>query len=67
MDVAASWHISVAVAVYVCVCILTHKQVEAHPYWSNSRLLAFCKANSIHMTAYSPLGSPDSASVCVCV
>ncbi|RMZ56070.1 hypothetical protein APUTEX25_004494, partial [Auxenochlorella protothecoides] len=36
-------------------------QVEAHPYFRNERLLAHCRAAGIHLTAYSPLGSPDSA------
>ncbi|KAI7845264.1 hypothetical protein COHA_001306 [Chlorella ohadii] len=38
-------------------------QVEVHPYHRNERLLAFCAQNNIHVTAYAPLGSPDSASI----
>mmetsp|Transcript_21207 Transcript_21207/g.63526 ORF Transcript_21207/g.63526 Transcript_21207/m.63526 type:complete len:522 (-) Transcript_21207:302-1867(-) len=38
-------------------------QVEAHPYWRNDHLRAFCAARDVHMTAYSPLGSPDSAAM----
>jgi alcohol dehydrogenase (NADP+) len=38
-------------------------QVEAHPYFRNNALLAFCSKAGLHVTAYSPLGSPDSASV----
>jgi hypothetical protein len=38
-------------------------QVEAHPYWRNDALLAFCSAAGVHVTAYSPLGSPDSAGI----
>ena len=38
-------------------------QVECHPYFRNEAMLEWCKANNIHMTAYSPLGSPDSASM----
>mmetsp|Transcript_33914 Transcript_33914/g.85837 ORF Transcript_33914/g.85837 Transcript_33914/m.85837 type:complete len:328 (-) Transcript_33914:297-1280(-) len=38
-------------------------QVEAHPYWRNGALLAWCRARGIHVTAYSPLGSPDSAAI----
>jgi diketogulonate reductase-like aldo/keto reductase len=36
-------------------------QVEAHPYWNNNKLVQWCQANGVHLTAYSPLGSPDSA------
>lgn len=36
-------------------------QVEVHPYFRNDALLSFCRSEGIHMTAYSPLGSPDSA------
>ncbi|PRW56478.1 aldo-keto reductase family 4 member C9-like [Chlorella sorokiniana] len=38
-------------------------QVEVHPYHRNDALLAFCAQHSIHVTAYAPLGSPDSASI----
>ncbi|KAL4858530.1 Aldo-keto reductase family 4 member C10 [Chlorella vulgaris] len=38
-------------------------QVEVHPYHRNDALIAFCRAASIHVTAFSPLGSPDSASI----
>jgi diketogulonate reductase-like aldo/keto reductase len=36
-------------------------QVEIHPYHRNDDLIRWCAANNIHVTAYSPLGSPDSA------
>jgi len=36
-------------------------QVEAHPYFQNRKLFEYLKENGIPMTAYSPLGSPDSA------
>ncbi|EFJ47366.1 hypothetical protein VOLCADRAFT_92170, partial [Volvox carteri f. nagariensis] len=38
-------------------------QVEAHPYWRNEALLSWCRQRGIHLTAYSPLGSPDSAAI----
>ena len=34
-------------------------QVELHPYLQQNELLEFCKKNSIHLTAFSPLGSSD--------
>lgn len=38
-------------------------QVEIHPYWRQERLVSFCRQNNVHVTAYSPLGSPDSAAM----
>jgi len=36
-------------------------QVEIHPYWRNDKLVEFAKSKGLHLSAYSPLGSPDSA------
>lgn len=38
-------------------------QVEAHPYWPNTALIKAARAAGVHVTAYSPLGSPDSATL----
>ncbi len=34
-------------------------QIELHPYLQQSEMLDFCRKNKVHLTAYSPLGSPD--------
>ncbi len=34
-------------------------QVEMHPYLAQDDLVSRCAARGVHMTAYSPLGSPD--------
>ncbi|MBT9310884.1 aldo/keto reductase [Leptothoe kymatousa] len=34
-------------------------QIELHPYLQQAAMLEFCRANNIHLTAYSPLGSSD--------
>ena len=36
-------------------------QVEIHPLWRQDNLLKSSKVLGIHLTAYSPLGSPDSS------
>ena len=43
--------------------IPTPTQVEAHPYWRNDALVGWASSRGIHVTAYSPLGSPDSAAI----
>ncbi|KAJ3668925.1 hypothetical protein LUZ60_010875 [Juncus effusus] len=35
-------------------------QVECHPVWQQPSLHEFCLSNKIHLSAYSPLGSPGS-------
>ncbi len=38
-------------------------QIELHPLLQQNDMLAFCKNNNIHLTAYSPLGSKDRPGV----
>ena len=37
-------------------------QIELHPYLQQPAMLDFCSKNNVHITAYSPLGSPDRPS-----
>lgn len=36
-------------------------QVELSPYWRNDKLHKFADSKGLHLSAYSPLGTPDSA------
>nr|XP_011466525.1 PREDICTED: aldo-keto reductase family 4 member C9-like isoform X2 [Fragaria vesca subsp. vesca] len=35
-------------------------QVECHPSWQQAKLHSFCKSNGVHVSGYSPLGSPGT-------
>ncbi|OIV93953.1 hypothetical protein TanjilG_05656 [Lupinus angustifolius] len=35
-------------------------QVECHPSWQQDSLRAFCKSKGVHLSGYSPLGSPGT-------
>ncbi|KAE8099339.1 hypothetical protein FH972_017329 [Carpinus fangiana] len=35
-------------------------QVESHPSWQQPKLHAFCQSKGVHLSAYSPLGSPGT-------
>ncbi|CAA3028039.1 aldo-keto reductase family 4 member C9-like [Olea europaea subsp. europaea] len=36
-------------------------QVECHPVWQQTKLREFCKSKGVHLSGYSPLGSPGTA------
>ncbi|KAK6290514.1 hypothetical protein POUND7_002055 [Theobroma cacao] len=38
-------------------------QVESHPVWQQPKLHEFCKSNGVHITGYSPLGSPGTGTI----
>ncbi|GJU61677.1 NADPH-dependent aldo-keto reductase, chloroplastic-like protein [Tanacetum coccineum] len=35
-------------------------QVECHPSWQQTKLREFCKSKGVHISGYSPLGSPGT-------
>lgn len=35
-------------------------QVECHPAWQQTKLRGLCESNGVHLSAYSPLGSPGT-------
>ncbi|EEF32520.1 NADPH-dependent aldo-keto reductase, chloroplastic isoform X2 [Ricinus communis] len=35
-------------------------QVECHPSWQQAKLRAFCQSKGVHLSGYSPLGSPGT-------
>jgi diketogulonate reductase-like aldo/keto reductase len=38
-------------------------QVECHPVWQQDRLRKLCQSKGVHLSAFSPLGSPGSPEV----
>ncbi|XP_037446462.1 aldo-keto reductase family 4 member C10-like [Triticum dicoccoides] len=36
-------------------------QVECHPCWQQTKLHNFCQSTGVHLSAYSPLGSPGTS------
>ncbi|XP_020588705.1 aldo-keto reductase family 4 member C9-like [Phalaenopsis equestris] len=38
-------------------------QVECHPGWQQPKLHQFCQSNGVHLSAYSPIGSPGTHSL----
>lgn len=39
-------------------------EVECHPVWQQAKLRKLCQSTGIHLSAYSPLGSPGSPGYC---
>ncbi|KAL9336778.1 hypothetical protein Peur_071272 [Populus x canadensis] len=38
-------------------------QVECHPVWQQPKLHEFCQSRGVHLSGYSPLGSPDAGTI----
>ncbi|KAJ4704599.1 Aldo-keto reductase family 4 member like [Melia azedarach] len=38
-------------------------QVECHPSWQQQKMHALCKSEGVHLSGYSPLGSPGTGSM----
>ncbi|KAJ6300018.1 hypothetical protein OIU76_020919 [Salix suchowensis] len=38
-------------------------QVECHPVWQQPKLHEFCKSKGVHLSGYSPLGSPGKGMI----
>eukprot|EP01095_Lingulamoeba_sp_RSL-Kostka_P015510 TRINITY_DN7159_c0_g1_i1.p1 TRINITY_DN7159_c0_g1~~TRINITY_DN7159_c0_g1_i1.p1 ORF type:complete len:311 (+),score=131.82 TRINITY_DN7159_c0_g1_i1:60-992(+) len=59
----SNFNISQLEALLESADIVPHvNQVELHPYLQQKELIAYCKEHNIVVTAYSPLGSPGTAS-----